>query len=180
MDRRVGFIAAALCSAMLLAAGASATPITNPYTDFSSWEAALSGSPTDLNPNGNVPPGGQTSYTLDGFTFSGTNMDEEAGGFSGSTITITAPSGGETAMILYLGRDSNDNATSFTMTLSDNEASSSITIPGQSGRSLEWYGFTDITPITYLTVSTGNGTKLFVSDLQYGVAAQQDQGGNGD
>jgi hypothetical protein len=169
MSRAIRFLSVLIGAVVCCIPRADATPITNPYTSFSSWQAALSGSATDLNfPS--IPNGSQTTYALGGFTFTGTNMQEANQAFSGSSITVTAPAGGETAMILYIQDQAGlNNATSFTITLSDGETSGPVTLP-LNGH--VWYGFTDNTAITSLTVSVNSGSSLSIGDLEYGTSSQ--------
>ena len=170
MSRATRSIAVLILAAFCCIPRADATPIANPYTTFSSWQAALSGTATDVFSGASISNGTQTPYTLNGFTFSGTNMQESNEAFSGSTITITTPSGGETAIILYIIDQAGlNNAGSFTLTLSDSETSGSITLTGSPAH--EWYGFTDNTAITSLVVTANIGT-LSIDDLQYGTSSQ--------
>lgn len=185
MHQRMRLFAVIVAGVFFSAAFAIATPITNPYSGsssatFTSWESALSGSPTTLNFSSLT--GSETSPdTLGGFTFSGFTKvaDQE---FEGSSITVTAPSGGETAMFLYINDQSlnGDQASSFTLTLSDGE-SSTVNLASCSSGLCSYYGFTDTTPITSLTLTASSST-LSIGGFWYGAAAGgtgNNGGGNG-
>ena len=176
MFQKAHSLAIPLAAALLCLAQAGATPITNPYsgqgpsagsTALNNWKAALTGSSTMLDFT--TLTGTETSpKTLGGFTFSGFSavVNQE---FDGSNITITPPSGGETAIFLFVNDQSGrDTASSFTLTLSDGEASGSIPLSvGPSGA--EYYGFTTSSPITSVVLAASSGT-LSIGELWYGTA----------
>ena len=169
MSRAIRSIAVLIAAAFSCIPRTDATPIANPYTTLSSWQAALSGTATDLTFT-SISNGSQTSYTLGSFIFSGSNMQESNQAFSGSSITITTPTGGETAIILHISDQPGlNNAGYFTVTLSDGETSGSIALKGSSAT--PWYGFTDNTAINSLVVTADTGT-LSIDDLQYGTSSQ--------
>lgn len=171
MYRRVRLIAAAIGAALYYIPQVGATTITYYGSTYSTalvaWSATLSGSPTDVS-FASVPySGSSTSFTLSNFTFADPSMSEYENAFLAHSLTITTPSGGETALLFdFTNLNGYANATSITVTFPDQESFSES--------SLGWYGIAAASPLSSFTLTAaGNSSvKLAVDALEYGPTQQ--------
>lgn len=149
--------------AAVLGAGCATASTTVSVTSasYTPWEASNPGA-VDLNFL-SIVNGSQNPFTLGGFTFAGSGMVEHSNDVIATSIGVTAPSGGETSMAIYLGNVSGyTNATSFTLTFSDGSTASLSP--------LGLYAISSSTPIDSFTV-TGNSA-IGIADLWYAPVTQ--------
>jgi hypothetical protein len=180
MYRSLKPVAIVVAAGLLIVGQAAGSTITT--TSFASWQTDLTGGYTDLNftetlQNYNTAAGitlfakGNSSvafnftgpdgagYALSGYLYNN-NMTVLAGASDGTgTIKVTTPSGGENALMMWVGSTAN---TQVTLKLSDGE---SFTL---SGGSLAPFGFALSQAITSFTLSTTSGSQAFIDDLVYG------------
>jgi hypothetical protein len=169
---------------LLLSAGpAVATTMTS--TTFSAWTAGLAGTPTELDfspiVNGksyntaagitlkaignasvgfNVTGPDNAVYKLTGLSYGTHNVQSlQAGTDSTATMNVTTPPAGNNAVFLGLATTNN---TPVTLTLSDGQSFSSITTA--------FFGLSISHPITWLTLTTTNGSAVILDDFYYGVS----------
>jgi len=168
MRKRVFCFAISVLTLTAVPLLAATIPAANTYSNLATWQSAVgAGNATELN-FGNVSNGSVTPYPLGSFSFSGAGMTEENQAFQASAIDITS-SVTVTAVILWVDVPSGDNATSFSLTLSDGETSGPVPITTDSrNRSAVFYGFTDTTGISSINV-TGDGI-FTIGDLWYSTA----------
>lgn len=182
MSVKVRWVIAALSAGFLLEAGpAVATTITS--TTFSAWTAGLTGAPTELDFSpivigktyntaagitlkaiGNASVGFNLTgpdnggYKLTGFSYH--NFQTlEAGSDSTAVMNVTTPAAGNNGVFLGLATTNN---TPVTLRLSDGQSFSSITSA--------FFGMSISHPITWLTLTTTNGSAVILDDFYYGVS----------
>jgi hypothetical protein len=160
---------------------AGATTLTS--TTFSAWTAGLTGTPTELDFSpivlgksystaagislkaiGNASVGFNVtgpdngSYKLTGFSYH--NFQTlEAGSDSTAVMNVTTPAAGNNGIFLGLATTNN---TPVTLTLSDGQAFASITTA--------FFGMSISHPITWLTLTTTNGSAVILDDFYYGIS----------
>jgi hypothetical protein len=169
---------------LLMGAGpAMATTMTS--TTFSAWTAGLTGTPTELDFSPIVPGKSYSTaagitlkaignasigfnvtgpdnavYKLTGLSYGTHNIQSlQAGTDSTAVMNIATPAAGNNAIFLGLATT---NSTPVTLTLSDGQSFSSITTA--------FFGLSISHPITWLTLTTTNGSAVILDDFYYGIS----------
>jgi hypothetical protein len=180
MHRRLRNLFITAAGLLITVGAATATTITN--TNFQSWKATLTGSPTEADFSGiqfhsyntaagiNLSAIGNSSvmfnftgpdnggYSLSGASYNGfTSLEGSTD--SGAAIDVTLPSTGENAFVLGVASTS---GTPLTLTLSDGESFSLSN--GAFGVSISH-------PVTSFLLTTTAGSKPIIDDFWYGASS---------
>lgn len=172
MNRTVRFLGIALSLSIGYAAADTITTVST-----ASWAGTLTGTPTDLFAS-SIPTVSSHRATDGGFTFAGSNLTNSTATYNNhtlsdldaGTITITPPTGGESAFELLVEAGLNSNTSQYTLIINGNYETESF----------GWIAFDDSTPITSLQVATMGTGDIGLLDVQYGTAIVQSQPGGGD
>ncbi|MGI9074422.1 MAG: hypothetical protein ACR2JB_24620 [Bryobacteraceae bacterium] len=175
---------ATLWAGFLMGAGPSlATTMTS--TTFSTWTAGLTGTPTELDFSPIVPGKSYSTstgialkaignaligfnvtgpdngvYKLTGLSYGTHNIQSlQAGTDSTAVMNVATPAAGNNAIFLGLATTNNSPVT---LTLSDGQSFSSITTA--------FFGLSISHPITWLTLTTTNGSAVILDDFYYGAS----------
>jgi hypothetical protein len=164
MYKRMRLIGIASGAALLFAVNANSTSITT--TSYPTWNtpAYITGSATEI-----TFPSASSSYpnnqiTIGGFTFTGGPSPSGNTGPTATSINITTPAGGETAMFFFVqkGGGTTNQPGGFSLILSDGES-----FPNLSGT----FGFSSTSAITSATLNAASGS-ITLYDFLYGTSSQ--------
>jgi len=158
-----------------LSAGSALAGSVTTYTTFNSWQGALTGAPVEAVDFSSGPvSNNQVTGVFGIFFVTGTasnaipNALEDLSG----TMTVTAPAGGTSALMLYLGANQANTASyapnqNLTITLTDSGLNQQTFTLTTGSTSLPW-GFTSGVAINTVTITAPGGYDVDLLDFYAG------------